>query len=372
MGSFSYTNESILEILKNEYPNNSIEVIDIWKDIVQIKSVTNILNALYEYGPKMFSSKKFLLRSLIYNTYIFKKVKKEINKLLKNGDYLFTFQTQSLFDTSVDGIPNYIYTDHTFLANEKYPGFNKNDILYNDKWINCEKSIYQNARLNFTMSTNITKSIIDDYACLEGKVKCVYAGSNISINNMNDVPNKRFSSKNILFVGVDWERKGGPSLEKAFRNILKKHSDATLTIVGCSPKIDIQNCNIIGKVPLAEVGQYYEKASIFCLPTTLEPFGIVFLEAMSNKLPIVATDIGAIPDFIIDNKNGYKIKPGDSDALAEKLLVLLESPEKCEQFGKFGFDNILSKYSWDDVGREIKKNISNSLEKKIRIKKDNR
>lgn len=361
MGSFSYTNESILNILKKEYPNNPIEVIDIWEELVESKSVINVLNAFYEYGLKMFLSKKNLVRSLVYNTYIFKQVKKEINKQLKSGDYLFTFQTQSLFDTSVDGIPNYIYTDHTFLANEKYPGFNKNDILYNNEWINCEKSIYQNAKLNFTMSTNITKSIIDDYACPAEKIKCVYAGSNISMKNMNNISNKRFSSKNILFVGVDWERKGGLTLEKAFKNILKKHSDATLTIVGCSPKIDIQNCNIIGKVPLVEVEQYYEKASIFCLPTTLEPFGIVFLEAMSNKLPIVATDIGAIPDFIIDNKNGYKIKPGDSNALTEKLLVLLESPEKCEQFGKFGFDNILGKYSWDNVGREIKKYISTSL-----------
>lgn len=361
MGSFSYTNESVLEILKKEYPNNQIVVIDIWKDIIKPISIQNILYTFYEYGPKVFLSKKELASGLVKNVYIFKKVKSEINKRLKDIDCLFTFQTQSLFDTSVEGIANYIYTDHTFLANEKYPGFNKEKALYNDKWIKCEKSIYHNARLNFTMSTNITNSIVDDYGCSIEKVKCVYAGSNVSAKKLDNLTNERFHSKNILFVGVNWERKGGPTLEKAFKIILDKYPESTLTIVGCSPKINLKNCNIVGKIPLVEVQQYYEKASIFCLPTTLEPFGIVFLEAMNNKLPIVATDIGAIPDFIKDGKNGYRIQPGESDSLAEKLLILLDSPEKCEEFGKYGFDNILENYSWNNVGIKLKEYINNSL-----------
>lgn len=361
MGSFSYTNESVLAILKKEYPNNKIVVIDIWEDIIKPTSIHNILHTFYEYGPKVFLSKKNLASGLVKNVYIFKKVKSEIYRRLKDIDCLFTLQTQSLFDTSVEGIANYVYTDHTSLTNEKYPGFNKEKALHNEKWVKCEKSIYNNARLNFTMSSNITNSIVDDYGCSIEKVKCVYAGFNVSRKNLDNLSNKRFHSKNILFVGVDWERKGGPTLEKAFKIILDKYPETTLTIVGCSPIINLNNCIVVGKIPLVEVQQYYEKASIFCLPTTLEPFGIVFLEAMNNKLPIVATDIGAIPDFIKDGKNGYRIQPGESDALAEKLLILLDSPEKCEEFGKYGFYNILEKYSWSNVGIKLKEYINNSL-----------
>lgn len=362
MGSFSYTNESVLEVLKKEYPLNPIEVIDLWEDMAKLKSIANVLHTFYEYGPKVFASKKTLASALVKNTYIFKKVKKEINRRLDPENCLFTFQTQSLFDTSVKGVPNFMYTDHTFLANEQYPGFDKNTTLYNYKWIECEKSIYHNARLNFTMSTNITNSIVNDYKCPLEKVKCVYAGSNSTSKDAATLKTDKYKSKNILFVGVNWERKGGPTLEKAFQKVLEKDGDATLTIVGCSPELDLKNCTIVGKVPLAEVQQYYEKASVFCLPTTLEPFGIVFLEAMNNKLPIVATDIGAIPDFILGDKNGYKIQPGDSVALADKLLKLLEDPKLCEQFGEYGFNNILNRYTWNKVGIEIRKNINETLE----------
>ncbi len=361
MSSFSHTNESLLSGLEKEFLDNQIIVVDIWQDLVKKKSALNILTAFYEYGLKIAFSRRLFSIALMRNSYIFQKVKKEINKKFNKENILFTFQTQSLFDTSIVGIANYVYTDHTFLVNKKYPSFNKNKVFFNERWIKCEKSIYNNARINLTMSTHITNSIIEDYDCPAEKVKCVYAGSNVKSKNISQLSSKRFRTKNILFVGVKWKRKGGPSLEKAFRKVLEKHPDATLTIVGCSPELNLKNCNIVGKVPLEEVEQYYKKASIFCLPTTLEPFGIVFLEAMSYKLPIVATNIGAIPDFIIDGKNGYMVEPKDIDSLSEKLINLLESPEKCESFGKYGFEKILDKYTWENVATNIKKQIDGSL-----------
>lgn len=79
--------------------------------------------------------------------------------------------------------------------------------------------------------------------------------------------------------------------------------------MGCSPKIDIQNCNVIGRVPIQEVEKCYKQASVFCLPTTIEPFGIVFLEAIANRLPVIGTKIGAIPNFMNDGQNGYLVEP---------------------------------------------------------------
>ena len=193
-------------------------------------------------------------------------------------------------------IPHFLYTDHTHLANIFYPLF-KHENLLSDAWIACEKSIYRNASLNFTMSTNIRQSIIDQYDCSPDKVVNVYCGSNVSIVD-KELPDSRYSDQNILFVGVDWERKGGPVLAEAFKRVLVQFPNAKLTIVGCNPELDLPNCSVIGRVPLADVGQYFQQASIFCLPTRLEPFGIVFLEAMSYKLPIIATNIGAIPDFV--------------------------------------------------------------------------
>jgi len=250
------------------------------------------------------------------------------------------------------------------LANAGYPESLKLrtiELFHNKKWIACEKSIHHNATLNFTMSSNISYSIKNDYGCPEDKIKCVLVGSNVEQKKLNKLSNKKEYLKNILFVGVDWERKGGPILEKAFKKVLQKHPDSSLTIVGCSPKLELENCTVVGNLPLQEVLSYYEKADIFCLPTLREPFGIVFIEAMAYELPIVATDIGVIPDFIINGKNGYRVKPEDFELLAEKLIELLDSPEKCEAFGKYGAHHIASEYRWEKVGKKIYDSIENSL-----------
>lgn len=341
MGTFSHTNESVLTVLKDRFPNYTIDIIDIWDDIVKITSFKNFFYAFLEYGLTMFISKKRILACLVKNKYIFNKVKKDVNSKLKDKNYAFTFQTQSLFDTSIADTPNFMYTDHTYLVNKHYPTFDRNDLRYFENWIELEKTIYQNAQMNLTMSSNIKNSIIHDYNILEKKVECIYAGSNVLIDDNRNISTDKYKSKNILFVGINWERKGGPTLIKAFEIVLKKYPEATLTIVGCSPEVSISNCTIIGKVPLSEVQQHYEKASIFCLPTTLEPFGMVFIEAINNKLPLVATKIGAIPDFIKEEKNGYMVEPGDYVNLANKLSILLKSSNKCEEFANYGYENIL-------------------------------
>ncbi len=146
---------------------------------------------------------------------------------------------------------------------------------------------------------------------------CVYCGSSIYLRKNDLTREKVYISKNILFVGVDWEREGGPTRAKAFNEVLRVHPDATLTIVGTSPQLGIPNCNVVRRIPLSEVKRYYEEARIFCLSTEIEPFGIVFLEAMAHKLPI----IGTIPDFIEEGKNRYMVELGDQVQLSKKLLM---------------------------------------------------
>jgi glycosyltransferase involved in cell wall biosynthesis len=170
--------------------------------------------------------------------------------------------------------------------------------------------------------------------------------------------NPAYDRKNILFVGVDWERKGGPELVEAFRAVRDRFPDARLTIVGCSPRIDMPGCEVAGKVPLADVHQYFEQASIFCLPTRLEPFGVVFVEALHHKLPIVATNVGAIPDFVIEGESGYLVPPRAVELLAQALVSLIGDPEKCRQFGEKGFNLARERYSWERVGARIRETVN--------------
>src|SRR4030042_2598849 len=122
----------------------------------------------------------------------------------------FPFQLQSIFDTSVPGIPNFVYTDHTHLANLWYSQSGRVK-LYSAEWISLEKSIYENASQVFTRSTNISKSLIEQYGIAPEKGKCVFAGMNIPDRKIAD-PGKDYKNQVVLFVGEDCKGKGGPRL----------------------------------------------------------------------------------------------------------------------------------------------------------------
>ena len=80
-------------------------------------------------------------------------------------------------------------------------------VRFFDSWIDNERKIYQNVTMNFTSDSFALKSIINDYYCDPERV--VYAGSGINISYEPDIGNKRHKNKDILFVGIDWERKRG-------------------------------------------------------------------------------------------------------------------------------------------------------------------
>src|SRR5262249_32931897 len=159
------------------------------------------------------------------------------------------------------------------------------------------------------------------------------------------------------FAGVDWERKGGPCPVSAFKIVQQKHPCARLTIVGCSPQLELHNCEIVGQIPLEQMKNYYAQTSVFCLPTLLEPFGIVFIESFLYKIPIVATNLGALPDIVENGKSGYLVEPNNPSELAHALDELLSDPSKCCKFGENGYRTVLERYSWNATGKRIRQEI---------------
>lgn len=348
------------EMLASAFPEFEIETITI-TDLLKSRPhilMLNVLPTLMTYGLSVLTSPRRFRRSFLATQYLFKWVKQFIGRRLTadRQNYVFSFQLQSIFDASLPGLPHFVYTDHTHLANFEYEQFDKSR-LHAQEWIDLERQIYQNAELVFTRSSNITRSLVEQYSCPVNKVECVYAGVNVSIPK-NEALTKNYTDKEILFVGMDWERKGGPELVEAFRDVLLIHPDAKLTIIGSMPSVNIANCRVLGKLPLEELQPYYQSASIFCLPTKLEPFGVVFVEAMANRLPIVATKVGAIPDFVIHGKNGMLVSPGDVPELAQALIELLDDPQRCQMFGSYSYELVEQRYNWQEVGRLIRKGVT--------------
>ena len=350
-------NRKLLDTLRNYFNEYELIVITI-ENVLKRQPFIIALNwliTLAMYGFDIIRRIKNPRQSFWRTPFIFKHIRKIVSQNVREENYIFTFQAQSLFDCSTVGIPHFLYTDHTHLANLTYPKFDKRK-LYSKKWIELEKEIYQHADIVFVWSTNILDSLVKQYSQPRNRVVQVNVGSSIDINYFNIDPNKKFS-KNILFVGSDWKRKGGPDLMIAFNKVLIKHPDAFLTIAGSSPKIRHPRCSVLGPLPVEKLKPLYEKADIFCMPTLLEPFGIVYLEAMAAGLPVIGTRLGATQDFIKDGWNGLIVESGNIDQIEHALISLLDNPDKCKIFGIRGMQIVKDQYTWDVVGKNIRNYI---------------
>ncbi|HJR04176.1 MAG TPA: glycosyltransferase family 4 protein, partial [Methylomirabilota bacterium] len=93
---------------------------------------------------------------------------------------------------------------------------------------------------------------------------------------------------------------------------------------------------LLGDLTRERLAEEYVNASVFCLPSVQEGFGIVFLEAMAAELPVVACRIAAIPEVVLDGTTGLLVGPRDPGALAEALERLIGEPALARRLGRDG------------------------------------
>jgi len=139
----------------------------------------------------------------------------------------------------------------------------------------------------------------------------------------------------ILYVGRFVELKGIIYLIKAFEVVVKKYPYLKLILIGRGPEKEklqsyinvnhINNIFFIDTVPHKKLIAYYSKSLIFVLPSIgIENSPLSIIEAMSCGIPVVASNIGGIPELVKDNITGMLFKPGDYNALVNKLIKIIK------------------------------------------------
>ncbi len=350
--------DSVEAMIRDTFPEYRFEVI-LLKDIVKKNLRWLVPNAAYvaaEYGPRLLRRDASLRDSYFQTSFLLRRIRSAMASVIDPARHVFSFQTQSLYDTSVPGVPHFLYTDHTHLSNLESIYFDRRR-LRAAAWRELEHAIYHNAARVFTRSHNVRADLLVHYGLPPEKAVCVYAGTNVHIKNDAPPVNGDYSNQRILFVGGDWERKGGPELATAFKEVLAEFPRAQLVIAGAAPGLSLPNCIELGNVPLNELSEHFAQASIFCLPTRLEPFGIVVLEAMMHRLPVVGSSEGALPDMIQDGVTGRLVSPGNAGELAAALKELLRDPARCRALGNAGYQLAKERYKWSAVGARMRAEI---------------
>ncbi len=363
-GSFSHMNERLLRALREVFPGYELDSVDVRTlmrpehDRLAFKLRSGM--AAHQQFGRLLLTRREKLRGvggcLIRTTVYFDRVRRLVAEYLASGDYTFTLQTQSFYAANLPDVPHFVYTDHAELQCLRLPGFSPKS-LFPSSWIRLEASIYRNAAMVFTMSEATRTCLIADYGCPESQVASIRAGANAEAPDRASVPPDRYAGKRIVFVGTRWESKGGPELAAAFRRVLRVHADARLTVVGCSPPLDLRHCDVVGRVPLDRVRAYLNEASVFCVPTRREAFGNAFIEALAHGLPVVATKVGAIPEYVLEGITGSLVEVGDVDGLTSRLIALLDDPAECRRLGDAGRSLARSRYTWAATARAMQGHI---------------
>lgn len=174
--------------------------------------------------------------------------------------------------------------------------------------------------------------------------------------------NLPIDKKILLFLGYLSPYKGPDILVKAMPKIIKEVPDTELVFVGkgnmiceletLSKKLGVENKVLFtGFIDDSLKSLYYKAADIFILPSTMstESFGIVNLEAMASSIPIVASNIGGIPDVIKNEINGLLVQPKDPEGLANSIIKLLNDKSLAIKLGDNG-RKLLENYTWEKIG----------------------
>lgn len=169
----------------------------------------------------------------------------------------------------------------------------------------------------------------------------------------------------ILFVATLIERKGCEYLLRAFKKIYEKHLDSELTIAGGGELLNkmkalSKNLDISERTTFTEhlnhdqVLEQMTKCDIFVMPSWDEAFGVVYLEAMSLKKPVIGTFNEGISEIITDGENGFLVRTKDVDELATKLSILIEDKKLRINFGLRGYEKIKN-LTWQNSAKQVLK-----------------
>lgn len=255
------------------------------------------------------------------------------------------------------------------------------DNNYFTQRINLENKIIKHASAIISLAESEKNSLVNLYGCPEEKVKVIHGGVNLKhwptiekdkARNEVGVPKNSFV---LLFVGrLEW-RKGTGTLISAARLLKEKIQNLKILVIGgkiFGPNSNIADCKeykrlqkkakeegvedivtFVGNIDHGRLPVYYRSSDVFVIPSYYEPFGLVALEGMASKIPVVASRVDGLAVTIEDGKTGLLFEPRNPLSLTEKIMRLYGSKELIRLLTENAYNEIAKNYSWSHIAKKI-------------------
>ena len=278
-------------------------------------------------------------------------------------------------DTSA---PLAIWADATFHAlRTTYPNYADYSRASIDEGDRAERAALNRASLICYASEWAADDAASYYGISRQKIRVVPFGANCDspFSSESDaattVAQRDWSIVRLVFVGVDWERKGGDTAITVVRRLNEMGIKSVLTIVGCRPPLPVEQLPFVecaGFLSKADerdrerLDQIFLQSHFLLLPTLAECFGLVFAEASAYALPSVSRAVGGVPSAVRDGRTGLLLaEDADADAYCAALRPLLHDRDRYAAMCAEAYRDYASRLNWVTAGARFTAELEDTI-----------
>jgi glycosyltransferase involved in cell wall biosynthesis len=298
-----------------------------------------------------------------YAKYLSKQLQKDLKK--RPVDVLFISASSQLIAYLETDIPIIYMTDATFLQLQGYYPYFSNLAKYNVRQgIELDKKAFQKSAHCMLASEWNKSSAIYDYGVDANKISVIPCGANLDkIPSATELNLNASGQCRLLFLGVEWERKGGEIALETFRLLKQKGANPHLHIIGCVPPVDVSAEKNITVIPFLDKNKPEDfnqlhaillQTDFLLLPTRAECAGVVFSEASAYAIPSITTDTGGVTTYVKNGVNGFALPlQAGADVYAEKIRQLLVDREGIQNLKLSSRKYYEEGLNWDSWGHQF-------------------
>lgn len=313
------------------------------------KSIQKVYQALARilYGQT-------IVRDPLYDFLLEWNFKKQFKKLTNKPDIII-HSSSLCVPKGFESISKHVlYTDATIMGAVRYNEFKPDEKALH---LFTKESVKYINRLRYVFTFNewTKKSLAEDFKIDERKIINVGFGA-----NLNPYFGEKNYSNNILLVvlrrGLE-KKKGLYLLLDAFKIAYKVNPAIKLSVVGTT--LDpIEGVTYYEGLPREKTIELFQQAALYVMPALFEPNGMVYIEALACKTPILGLNRLAFPEFCGYGQYGF-ISGDNPEEIANMILSALNNPQQLKIMGETGQQFVMKRFNWDNVVDNMLKYILN-------------
>jgi len=274
---------------------------------------------------------------------------------------------------------NFVFSIYPYLAYH-HPQIKRTILIHNDLTVyDLERAVEQEAftDLYIAVFPRIRETMINRYQISPEKIKVIFNGVNLEELSPQNYPPKETLRKElnlppqgkiIIFLGrVSSEKR--PQDFTALAKIFVEEKDLVFLMVGDGPLLPgIKKAmrgfpNFIARGFSDQLGEILKAGDLLILPSALDGLPMTVLEALAMGVPVLASNLGGLPEIIKEGKNGFLVPPLNLPEFAAKIKLLLDNPQLWEKLKRNARESIRQKFSLPKMSENYFKAFSSLIAK---------